>query len=335
VFKVEVYNNGGTSLLSANSKNGFPDIRLKLARNAEGHYLLAITPDAPYNRRVIENQSDAAVGLAAPVKHLFVYNAYYLVGSTDCTSASATSFDGTGITLDLLELGNTGVTNPHFAIDGDADNTFSEINVGLLGVAASMSQYIDFPVPATPQHHFTLKLAINTSETLSAELLGAYEIVAWNGTEEVYKRSLAGGIINGLDALALLQSGQPATFTFGPTKVFDRIEIRVKALIGLSAASSSVKVYDVKRYGPGCPDPNLPTPTATPGPLEAPSCASELVDFEHVDFAANATDGNNETYATINASNGTLLVSSPVAGYIEMELPTQLASLLIRYRYSH
>ncbi len=325
-FEVEARNSAGATVLSGSSANGFTSSDMRLVRNAEGHYLIAITPNAPYNKIFVKDRLNGALlNLLIPNSgSVDVYYAYYLDGLTDCTPASATSFDGTGITLDLLELGNTGVSNPHFAIDGDASNTFSEINVGLLGVAASMSQYVDFPTPATPFHHFTVKLAINTSETLSAELLGAYEIVAWNGTQEVYKRSLAGGIINGLDALSLLQSGQPATFTFGPSKVFDRIEIRVNALIGLSAASSSVKVYDVQRYGPGCPDPNLPTPTATPGPLEIPSCASEVVAFEHVDFAANATDGNNETYATINASNGTLLVASPVAGYIEMELPEVL-----------
>src|SRR5690606_38430495 len=107
-------------------------------RNAEGHYLLAITPNGQYDRVVIENQSDAAVGALAPVKRFHVYNAYTLEGLTDCTPSMSTYYDGTGITLDLLKLGGTEVKNSQNAIDGDLDS-FSEINVGgLLTVAASM-----------------------------------------------------------------------------------------------------------------------------------------------------------------------------------------------------
>ena len=326
VFDVEAIDNSDAVVYTTSSSNQFAGTNARIVSGIDGSMYLVITPAAAYNRIRISNETTALLGLSIlqNPKTLDVYEAFYVTGAGDCDPAFITYFDGTGISLSLLNLGATGVINPQNAIDADA-NTFSEINLGLVGVAASMSQYIDFPTVSTPQHHFTVKLAINTSSTLSAELLGAYEVIAWNGTEQVYKRSLAGGIINGLDALSLLQNGQPATFTFGPSKEFDRIEIRVNGLIGLNI-SSSVEVYDVKRYGPGCEDPNLPTPTETPGPLEIPSCASELVAFEHVDFAANATDGNNETYATINASNGTLLVSSSVAGYIEMALPTQLAA---------
>src|SRR5690606_36411060 len=214
----------------------------------------------------------------------------------------------------------------HYAID-DNDATASKINLGLLSVAGTMSQYIHFNSLSDPQSVFKIKLAIAASETLNVDLLGAYEIIAHNGATEVYRRSLGGGLLNGTDVLGLLGGGQPGTLTFAPGKAFDRIEIRVNGLVGASAFESSVEVYDVKRYGPAgseCEDPDFVLPPSTPTPFEDPSCEATVVAWGNADYPHLAADGNNESFATLTASSGQLLGIGAYNGFLEYEFPTAI-----------
>src|SRR5699024_2619493 len=92
---------------------------------------------------------------------------------------------------------------------------------------------------------------------------------------------------------------------------------------GFKLLSAGFRTYDVERLGDaaGCPNPEIAAvPSATPDPFDEASCSSDLIDFDNVDFAQRAVDGNNESYATIYADAGNLLVSGPTAGFIEMDL---------------
>src|SRR5699024_778016 len=70
-----------------------------------------------------------------------------------------------------------------------------------------------------------------------------------------------------------------------------------------------------------CPNPEIAeVPDPTEDPFDIASCSTDLIDFENVDFAQRAVDGNNESYATLYASSGQILGSGPVTGFIEMGL---------------
>ena len=325
-FEIQL-TNGSTETLNTSSANLFSSSngQVKLVQDKEGRYYIAIKAASSFTNIRITDKTDALVGLLSPDKFLNIYSICFDSDSDICNQAFSTSYDGSGITLGLLNLGNTGVKNPQYAIDG-SDTTFSEINLGLLSVAGSMSQYIHYNSLSDPHGVFKIKLALAASQTLNVDLLGAYEVLAYNGANEVYRKTLSAGLLNGTDLLGLL-GGSETTITFAPGKAFDRIEIRVNGLLNVSAFESAVKVFDVKRFGPvgsACPDPSFVLPSATQDPFEIPACNATIVDSKYADYPWLAADGNNESYATLTASSGALLGIGAYSGFLEYEFPAAI-----------
>jgi len=323
---------GGTPILTRNSTQGFDTDRARLLIDSEGQNILAIRPANSYDRIRIINRSAALAGLNAEYT-LNVYNAFYFEDNAgDCGHPMFTSFDGTGIGLTALALQEQNLGN---AIDDDLDSysvlkqsSLLDVNVG-----GSLSQYFYLPTVSPVTSTFNVKLSLApASGILNGDLLDGVELIAWDGSEAVYRRSLAGGLLNGVDILGLLGSGSPATLTFAPGREFDRIEVRLNSPIGVSLAGSSIHIYDVERFDEvTCNNPLVTNPTATEGPFDVPNCDATLEDFENVDFAQNAVDGNNETFATLFANNGSLLGSPAADGMIEMELPETLPAFKTSY----
>src|SRR5690606_16882119 len=198
-----------------------------------------------------------------------------------------------------------------------------------LSVARSFSQYLYFAATSPGESTLNIKVALGSGGAVNTDLSGGTGIVLtdWytsiKQSDVVYRRSLQSGLLNNTDALNLLQSGGAATLTFAPGRAFDRVEVRLNSTVGLSVLGNGVRIYDVQRYDgtPTCINPEIDAiPTATTSPFDQPSCASNLIDFDNVDFAQYAMDGNNETHATLYADAGSLLVSERTAGYIEMDL---------------
>ncbi|AWG26762.1 hypothetical protein FK004_16760 [Flavobacterium kingsejongi] len=98
-FSVEAKNGTTTVQLNESSNNGFSTVRSRILVNANNEYFIAITPSLPYNRIRVTNRYLALLGLAQD-RTLQVYDAYYISGSSgnDCGIASATAFDGSGLT---------------------------------------------------------------------------------------------------------------------------------------------------------------------------------------------------------------------------------------------
>lgn len=325
-FEVQL-KNGATETLNTSSANLFSSSngQVKLVQDKAGRYYIAIKATAAFTNIRITDKTDAVVGVLSPDKFLNIYSICFDNSSDVCNQAFSTSYDGSGITLGLLNLGKTGVTNAQKAIDNDP-TSFSEINLGLVSVASSMSQHIHYNSLSDPRGVFKIKLALAASKTLNVDLLGAYEVLAYNGTTEVYRRTLSSGLLNGTDLLGLL-GGTETTITFAPGKAFDRIEIRVNGVLGVSAFESAVKVYDVKRFGPvgsACPDPSFVVPPATQNPFEVSACNATIVDSKYADYPWLAADGNNESYATLTASSGALLGIGAYSGFLEYEFPAAI-----------
>lgn len=315
---------GSTSVLSRNSNQEFNTDRVRLIKDENDNFLLAVRPDQDYDRLRITNTVGSLLGLGNEVT-LDVYNAFYYdpndpTGS--CGRPLATSFDGGGLDLSLLNLGDQHLGR---AIDDDMDSYSTLDNSSLLGlsVASTLSQYFYFPTESSETASVNIKLGMSSSGLLDLNLLGATEVIFYQGEDIVHERSLKSSLLHNTNALNLLDSGQPIIVTFAPGKAFDRIELRLSSPVDLSLINAAFRIYDVQRYDDeitGCENPEIDYPDPTDDPFDVASCATDLIDFENADFAQRAVDGNNESYATIYASSGELLGGDPFAGYIEMGL---------------
>src|SRR5690606_39773919 len=97
--------------------------------------------------------------------------------------------ESSGISLDLLGLGGAGVVDAHYAIDGDS-TTASKVSVGAVGVGANMLQHVQFHGLSSDRDHFRVKLKMQNSGVVTADLVGSIIIKAYNGDVEVYSQRL-------------------------------------------------------------------------------------------------------------------------------------------------
>ncbi len=336
-FTVEA-KNAGTPVLEAASNNGFFNQPVKIVQDKNGHYYVAVTPGAAYNSIRITESLGAILGLGE-FRNMNVYHACMATGSDDCEQAFATYSESSGISLDLLGVAGAGVQNAHLAIDDDSeavedDNTYSEISIGAAGVDASVFQFVDFHTLSSPADYFKVKLGVDNGSTLDVQLLGNIEIRAYNGDELVYSQRLQNGMVAGLDVLGLLSTNNVVTIPIGPGREFDRVAIGLSTLVDLSLFNQPLRVYSVKRFtlDGTCPDPNpLPTPPVTESPFNDPDCGVALGEFENVNFAYNAVDGNHDTYAIVAAGSGVALGLGGYDGFIELSYDEPLAAREMSY----
>ncbi|MBK1441112.1 Ig-like domain-containing protein, partial [Parapedobacter sp. ISTM3] len=312
--------NGSTSVLSRSSASGFSTDRVKLVVDKVGNYYIAIRPGAAYDRIRITNQTGSLLGLGAQ-RTLDVYNAFYYDDAMDCLQAQFTSFDGEGLNLNILQSG-AGATNIGNAIDDDEDS-YSQISTGSvsLGLGNSIYQTIYYDELSAPGDYLRIKLGVANGSAVNARLLGNIEIKAFAGSQEVYAKRLSGGLVNGVDVLGLLQSGQPATIYIGPGVAFDRVTIGYNAIVDVNLLGSApIHLYDVKRYGATCPEPGAPAPVDDGHMfLDAnKDCADNIHSFENANFPYNAVDGHNGTYTTLEAGSGLVLGIGSYTGHIEL-----------------
>ncbi|MCS7472386.1 DUF11 domain-containing protein, partial [Myroides odoratimimus] len=304
---------GNTPILSGSSMTKFNTIDgiVNVVRDNSNNYYLSITPDKAYDRIKLTNRTGGLLGIGV-VKNLDVFHAFtYDDQGANCGRPTFTSFDGSGLNLDVLAAQDPML---NYAIDSDK-STYSTLNKGSLlsvKVGGSMSQIFYFPTISDEKVTVNIRLAVGSTGVLDLNLLGGVEVLAYNGKSLVYQKSLSGGLVSDLNLLNLIKSGKTVDITVAPGKAFDRLEVRLKAPVGVDLLGSSVRIYDVERFdGVNCKNPLITIPDATAQPFEVASCSTKLGVFENVDFPYNTVDGNNETYASLVANNGSLLVSSP------------------------
>ncbi|QIL38957.1 T9SS type B sorting domain-containing protein [Pedobacter sp. HDW13] len=232
--------NGSTSILSGSSTAAFSSENLRLVKDANGFFYVAITPTQAYDRVYIKDVTNALLlGTSNSTK---VYYAFYTSGIDPCAQAFATGYEGTGITLDALQLGSSGVTNSERAIDSDPNN-FSQLSLGVLGVGSSISQNFYFDSPSNAGDDFSLRFN-STAALLTAGVLQNITVTAYNGGTAVYTGNVASTI--NLDLLGLLNSGQAVSVPFSPGVAFDRVKVTLGSLVTLNL-TQTVNVYGVTR----------------------------------------------------------------------------------------
>lgn len=217
---------------------GSDDLRVVIDK--DNQYYLAISPGEAYNRVRITNRVGSLIGLNN-TRHLGVYDAFHFQGNTLCGQPSFTSYDGNGLSLDILNIAGNGVTDPHLALDGNS-TTFSQLGLGVIGVAADIEQTIYFDSTNTSGDNYYIRLGIDPS-LLQVGLANNIQIVAQNGGDTpVFDRSLS-SLIN-VDVLGLLQNTGVATIGFDPAVPVDRITVRLSSLLNVSL-DQQIHLYEV------------------------------------------------------------------------------------------
>ena len=233
-------NSNGVTVLSGSTANGFTTSNLRLVTDANGYFYLALRPNQDYDRVYLRDVTNALV--AGNTNSTKVYHAFYTNGIDVCAPAFATDFDGSGLTVDALGIGKAGVTNPNFAIDANLNN-YSELSLGALGVAGSISQNFYFSTLSNAGDEFNLRFGAS-SALLTAGVLNRLNVTAFNGANQVYSAS-ASNLLN-VDLLALLNSGQPVTVPFSPGVPFDRVQVTLSSLLNANL-TQTIFIYGLTR----------------------------------------------------------------------------------------
>lgn len=312
-FEVEA-KNGNSSVLKEKSSDAFEgtaDGVVTLVQDDIGRFYIAITPDSDYDRIRITNHVTAVLSTGKKAS-LDVYNACFEIGTDNCFPPNFTSYRGGGIGLNVGNISSVGVTNAYRAISENSSE-YSEINLGVAGIAANVYQTIHFNKPSQPNDKVKIRLQIEPSSALSLDLLGAYNIKFFNGNTEVEDYSLQDGLINNIDLLTLFRSGGIAELEFEPSETFDRVDIGAESIVSLNVATEPLRIYSVKRYGDDCPL------VIGESPFESPTCAVELIDAKNADDIQNLFDGDFDSFATLNSGAGVLLgLGNKYEGFVEL-----------------
>jgi len=265
-FEVRAKETGNaTPVFTASSINGFANENARLVYDSSGRYYIAITPSVAYNSIEIEDFTNTL--LLGTINTMRVYSAFHFSGSDVCNPAFATSFDGTGGTVDILGVGGAGVANPNLAID-NSNTTFSQVSQGVLTVAGTISQTIYFATPSAATDQFHLVLQLDDPSLLNLGVSDGIKIEALNGTSVVYSTGL-GSLLN-LDLLGLLSAGQKTDVAFSPGQAFDRVKVTISSLVQLNV-TKTVKIFDVYR--------SPAKPTVTAGNQSITICSGQTVNL--------------------------------------------------------
>jgi hypothetical protein len=224
--------NGSTPVLTGQSQivSDFSGDLLRIVTNSAGEYLIMITPAQQYNRIRLTNRLGGSLLGLGNVRRLDVYDAYYIDGvPTNCGTAAYTSFSGSGLTLDALELGEQGVANPQFAIDASTTN-HSTLSLGVLGVGASVQQTVYFEGLSQPTDQFNVRLRL-AQTLLDANVINSIRIISSNGGTVVSDQYL--NTLLSINLLSL-QGGVPTNIPVAPGAPVDRITVVFYSFIGAS-----------------------------------------------------------------------------------------------------
>ena len=320
-FTIDVYDNPVSApVLSGSSANGFNGKPIKVVQDKFGKYYVAITPGTAYKSVKITEHFPSLVGAEAS-RTMKVYGLCYSTGSAACEQSFATFSESTGVSLDLLGLGAAGVVDAQNAIDGDI-STASKVSVGAVGVGAGMFQHVQFHGLSSNRDHFRVKMKMQASGVVTADVIGSIIVKAYKGNVEVYSQRLNEKLIPGLDLLGLLSSGQMINLPFAPGVEFDRVAVGISSLVAANVLANPLEIYSIERFGSTtCTDPELQWDPKTTPPFNTPACGVSLGSFENVNFPFEAvTDNPNwDTYATLTAGAGVAAGLGSYSSHIELK----------------
>ena len=232
-FTVEV-KNGANTVLSGNSAipSTFAGERLKAVLNKNGEAYLVITPGQDFQSIRITNRVGSLVGLNTK-KRMRVYDPYYVINPVPCPEPKFTSYSGTGISLELLNLGG-GVSNIENMIDQDF-STHSTLSLGVVSVASSLRQYAYFEAPSLATDVYGISFSIDPA-LLNVGIAQNVRIITQNGALEVSNEPLTSYLT--ASNLTELGNGQSTIIYFSPNAPVNRIVVDFNGLLGVTLLQS-------------------------------------------------------------------------------------------------
>ncbi|TWR25233.1 gliding motility-associated C-terminal domain-containing protein [Mucilaginibacter pallidiroseus] len=203
---------------------------------------LTITPSGTYDRvRVTLNG-----GLLGALSSIYLYDAFYY--GPDPLACNLPFDELHGISAGLLNLGVDvgGVANPQNAIDGDF-TTASTLNASIAAVGAYAQQTIIFRSLSTVGDSVRLTLSIPQA-LIDAGVLANISLSTYNGnTSNDDSQSFNGALLR-LRLLDLVNNRRRVTVTYAPTKIFDRVQLRLGG--GIASILSSINLFEAERLIP-------------------------------------------------------------------------------------
>ncbi len=223
-FNIEARTSVST-VYSASSQSPPIDNSLKIVINEFGEYFIAVTPNQDYDRVFIEDVTAAL--LVGTSNSMNIYYAYYYSEINCATNPLYTSYNGEGLSLEMLGIGGAGVNQPEHAIDNNPA-TYSELSLGTVNVGAYIEQFIYFPLVYSPSGQVSLSLRV-TPALANIGVADNIFIYAYNGLNLVYSENISNAV--DIDLLNQLATGEIVTFTITPGASFDRISVRLSAML--------------------------------------------------------------------------------------------------------
>ncbi|ANW97050.1 hypothetical protein AXE80_12475 [Wenyingzhuangia fucanilytica] len=234
--EVSALDGSNNTVVTGRSDNITSSSVLKVVRNKDGETFFAITPAVDYKSVVIKDNTNAL--LLGTSNFINVHHAFYLDSASMFCNPSGifTSYDGTGISLGLLDplgvLGTTGVENPEYAIDDD-DATYSKINVGIVSALATVYQDIQFPTTATSTDQLEIRIRGLEGALVNVAVLQNINIDLYNAGAVVYSTT-----VDAANLLALLPSagGDISKVSVTPGVQFDKLRVTLVSPLGVNLA---------------------------------------------------------------------------------------------------
>ncbi len=259
------------TLLSALSNNNQLDV--------------GITPTQPYDRiRITPNG-----GLAGVLSSIYVYDAYFNGNGPAACNAAVDELHG--ISAGLLNLGADvgGVVNPRNAIDGNI-NTASTLNAGVGAVGAYAQQTIIYQTPSAIGDSVRLTLSIPQA-LVDAGVFTRIGVSTFLGNTDNNDTQLLSSALLSVRLLDLNNGRRRVVVTYAPTKVFDRVQLRLGG--GIANVLSSLNLHEAEKL--------IPRPVISIGddPVagNVQACAGSSVTL-------TATGAANTTFSWYTAASG-------------------------------
>jgi len=204
--------------------------------------LLSLTPTQVYDRVRVTLSG----GLLGALSSIYLYDAFYNgPNPLACNSA----FDELhGVSAGLLNLGVDvgGVANPQNAIDGNL-NTASTLNASIAAVGAYAQQTIIYQSTSVIGDSVRLTLSIPQG-LIDAGVLANIELSTYNGNTSNNDTHSFNDALLRLRLLDLSANRRKVTVTYAPTKVFDRVQLRLGG--GIANVLSTLNLFEAERLIP-------------------------------------------------------------------------------------
>ncbi|WP_419699980.1 gliding motility-associated C-terminal domain-containing protein [Mucilaginibacter sp. NFX135] len=180
-------------------------------------------------------------GLLGALSSIYLYDAFYTTPGPPICNTTYDELHGISSALLGLGLNVGGVVNPQNAIDGNP-NTASTLNAGVGALGAFAQQTLIFQSASTLGDSVRLTLTLPKA-LLDVGLLSGTTVSTFNGNTDNNDTQVINGPLLRLRLLDLSNNRQRLTITFVPTKVFDRVQLR---LGGIASVLSTLDLNEAE-----------------------------------------------------------------------------------------